>query len=160
MKSQRVDHRAMGDYTFTMHFSKDQQDAVVIQEGQVVLFSGLESNITEKTGITQLGQSIAVFMRNNAGEVLGGVIGNTFGGWLDILLLWVEKSLRGKGYGSKLMNMLENEAVNLGCTNAHLDTFSFEARPFYERLGYETFAVLADYPEGHSKCFLKKRLVS
>ncbi|MHA2600693.1 MAG: GNAT family N-acetyltransferase [Candidatus Thorarchaeota archaeon SMTZ1-83] len=150
----------MDDYTFTTHFSKDQQGKDAIQEGQAVLFSGLESNITEKTGITQFGQSIAVFMRNDAGGIVGGIIGNTFGGWLDIFLLWVEKSLRGMGYGSRLMDMVESEAVSMGCTNAHLDTFSFEARAFYERLGYEMFAVLTDYPEGHLKCFLKKRLVS
>lgn len=58
------------------------------------------------------------------------------------------------------MNIIENEAAKMGCTNVHLDTYGFGAPRFYERLGYERFAVLDDYPKGHSKCFLKKRLVS
>jgi hypothetical protein len=54
--------------------------------------------------------------------------------------------------------MVENEAVKLECKYAYLDTFSFEARPFYEKHGYELFATLDNYPEGYSKHFLKKKL--
>jgi len=56
------------------------------------------------------------------------------------------------------MTMLEQEVLRLGCTHAHLDTYSFEARPFYEKLGYELFATLEDYPPGCCKYFLKKTL--
>jgi uncharacterized protein (DUF924 family) len=41
-----------------------------------------------------------------------------------------------------------------------LETTSFEARPFYEKRGYEVFATLDDYPPGHSKFFLRKRLTA
>jgi endonuclease/exonuclease/phosphatase (EEP) superfamily protein YafD len=37
-------------------------------------------------------------------------------------------------------------------------TFSFQARPFYEKFGYEVFATLEDYPPGHRKYFLRKAL--
>jgi GNAT superfamily N-acetyltransferase len=87
--------------------------------------------------------------------------------WTFVLAMWifsakgyvVEKSLRNLGYGTRLMHRVEVEASQLGCQNAHVDTYSFEAKPFYERLGYELFATLKDYPEGQSKYFLKKRLV-
>jgi hypothetical protein len=49
-------------------------------------------------------------------------------------------------------------AARRGCTRAHLDTFSYQARPFYERLGYRVFGVLEDYPPGHRRCFLEKAL--
>ena len=39
-----------------------------------------------------------------------------------------------------------------------LDTHSFQARPFYEARGYKVFGVLDDYPEGHKKFFLSKKL--
>lgn len=55
--------------------------------------------------------------------------------------------------------MIESEAAKLGCKYAHLDTYSFEARPFYEKHGYTLFATLGNYPEGHSKHFLKKTLL-
>jgi hypothetical protein len=55
--------------------------------------------------------------------------------------------------------MAEDEAMKIGCKYAHLDTYSFEARPFYEKHGYALFATLDNYPEGYSKYFLKRKLV-
>ena len=125
----------------------------------MVLLEGLGNNIIKQTGIVDLGKSIKIFVRNKADEVVGGVIANVFGGWVYFSLLWVEESLRNRGYGTQLMNLVETEATELGCQYAHVDTYSFEAKPFYERLGYESFATLEDYPKGYSKYFLKKRLV-
>jgi len=58
-----------------------------------------------------------------------------------------------------LLGVIEAEAVRSGCRYAHLDTYSFEARPFYEKHGYSLFAALDDYPVGFRKYFLKKRLL-
>jgi GNAT superfamily N-acetyltransferase len=129
------------------------------QDAEIALLEGLGNNILEHLGQVELGQPIKIFLRNQAGAVAGGAIANCFGGWVYISLLWVEKSLRNTGYGTKLVHMVEDEAITLGCTHAHVDTYSFEARPFYEKLGYEPFARLDDYPPGHSKYFLKKDLV-
>ncbi|MFW9976253.1 MAG: GNAT family N-acetyltransferase [Candidatus Thorarchaeota archaeon] len=153
-------HEFMNDFTFATYSSRDKHDLESLQKGMVAITAGLGANIIEKTGITELGQSVGVIMKNNADEIVGGVFGNTFGCWLYISLLWVEKPLRNRGHGTELMSIIENEAVKMGCTNAHLDTYSFEARPFYERLGYEMFAALDDYPKGYSKYFLKKRLAT
>jgi hypothetical protein len=54
--------------------------------------------------------------------------------------------------------MIEDEAVKCRCKHIDLDTFSFQARPFYEKNGYTVFATLDNCPEGHSKHFLKKDL--
>lgn len=80
-------------------------------------------------------------------------------GWVYIALLWVKETMRNKGRGTKLLNMMEQEAVKLGCKYAHLDTYSFEAEPFYEKNGYTLFAMLENYPEGYSKHFLRKTLL-
>ena len=124
------------------------------------IYSGLGQNIIEKTGLSELGKPARIFMWNRDGEIMGGLTGTMFGGWLYISLLWIEKSLRGNGYGTKLMRMAEKEAAKAGCKYVHLDTYSFEARPFYEKLGYELFAKLDDYPLGYCKYFLKKQLLS
>ena len=100
-----------------------------------------------------------LFWREEQGKVGGVIRGALFGGWVYISLLWVDKSLRNLGYGSGLLQRLEAEAIGLGCKYAHVDTYSFEARPFYERAGYEVFGVLDNYPPGHQKYFLKKSLV-
>ena len=55
------------------------------------------------------------------------------------------------------MEMLENAGQERGCRYAY--TFSFQARPFYESLGYEVFCTLEDYPPGHRRFFMKKALV-
>jgi hypothetical protein len=56
------------------------------------------------------------------------------------------------------MQELERRAAERGCPHAWVDTFSFQARPFYERLGYRVFGVLPDYPTGHERYFLCKAL--
>ncbi len=157
-KVRNLFHTTMNDPTFVTHLCQNKQDREKLQSGLVAIYSGLGTNIVERTGITELGRSIGVLLKNKSDETVGGVVGNAFGGWLYISVLWVDKSLRNKGYGTRLMDLIELEAVKIGCTNVHLDTYSFEACPFYVKLGYEVFAVLDDYPKGHSKYFLKKQL--
>ena len=53
---------------------------------------------------------------------------------------------------------MEAEAIRRGCKGAYLDTFSYQARPFYEKLGYEVFGTLDDYPTGHQRFYMRKRL--
>jgi hypothetical protein len=45
-----------------------------------------------------------------------------------------------------------------GCQGAHLDTFSFQAKGFYEKLGYRVFGELEECPAGNSRFYLWKKL--
>jgi GNAT superfamily N-acetyltransferase len=101
---------------------------------------------------------LAIFLRDERDAVLGGAYGHVWGGWLDLSLLWVAEPLRGKGYGRKLLEAAEDEARSQGCRGVFLSTFSFQARPFYERFGYEVIADVPDYPIGHTYHVLKKNL--
>ncbi len=101
---------------------------------------------------------VSIFLRDEQGAIMGGLLGEIWGGWLHIDILWIDESLRGQDYGTKLMQAAEDEARAKGCTNAHVETASFQARPFYERLGYAVFAELPDYPTGHAFYFLRKKL--
>lgn len=111
-------------------------------------------------GIT--GQStwypVNFFVKSGRGETLGGVLGAIWGGWLQIGFLWVDDSVRGKDWGTRLMDNAEAYARERGCHSVVLDTHSFQARPFYEARGYEVFGTLDDFPEGHKKFFLRKKL--
>ena len=138
---------------------KTADDSKSAEEGLRAVLEGLGRNIISKIGNVELGRAVQVFIRDRENRVVGGVIGHVFGGWLYVSLLWVEESLRNKGNGTRLLKMIESEAVKLGCKYAHLDTYSFEARPFYEKHGYTLFATLDNYPEGHRKHFLKKTLL-
>lgn len=143
---------------FSIYVCVSQREIKATEGDVLVILEGLGRNILKHLDNVELGKSIRVFLRDKEGRVLGGATANVFGGWVYLSLLWVEESLRNLGYGAELMNRLEREAMGLGCRYAHGDTYSFEARPFYERLGYEVFGMLEDYPEGHCKYFLKKRL--
>ena len=98
------------------------------------------------------------FVKSERGETLGGVLGSVWGGWLHIAYLWVDDSVRGKDWGTRLMDRAEAYGRERGCHSATLDTHSFQARPFYESRGYEVFGTLDDYPKGHKKFFLRKKL--
>ena len=104
-------------------------------------------------------REIAFFVRDRDGSVVGGVKGG-FGnyGWLWIDLLWVSEEFRGQGYGAKLMAHIEEEARKGGCTNAYLNSFSFQAVDFYRKMGYRIFGEMENFPPGHRVCCLTKAL--
>lgn len=101
---------------------------------------------------------IGFFLRSGRGEWLGGLLGNIWGGWLHVTHLWMAAPVRRCGNGTRLLHAAEEYAIERGCFAATLETASFEARPFYEKLGYEVFATLEDYPPGHTKYYLRKQL--
>lgn len=72
--------------------------------------------------------------------------------------LYVDNAYRGKDLGSFLLKKVENDAKAVGAKLAHLDTFDFQAKGFYEKQGYQVFGVLDDCPEGHKRYYLKKVL--
>lgn len=101
---------------------------------------------------------LAVFVRNEHGGLTAGASGVVNWTWLHVQLVWVSSELRHRGVGSRLLATIEEEGRKRGCKHAHLDTFSFQARPFYERHGYELFAELEEYPPGQRRFFLRKAL--
>ena len=103
-------------------------------------------------------QSIAAFLRDETGKLAGGAWGYINWNWLSVGLVWLPEDLRGNGYGKQLLLALEDIARARGCAYAHLDTFSYQARPFYKKLGYEVFATLENYPPGQRRFFMKKNL--
>ena len=104
------------------------------------------------------GRPLVIAVRDLSNTIIGGLWGNTGFQWLFTQLLVVPEGLRGCGMGTELMRMAEAEATSRGCHGAWLDTFEFQARGFYERLGYECFARLPEYPAGFSRYFMKKSL--
>lgn len=96
--------------------------------------------------------------RDAQGDVVGGLVGLTGWRWLFVDLLWVDDAHRGRGVGRRLLRAAEEEARRRGALHAYLDTFDFQARPFYEREGYVVFGTLDDYPPGHRRYYLRKNL--
>jgi GNAT superfamily N-acetyltransferase len=101
---------------------------------------------------------LLVTVRDAQGALLGGLVGATYLGWLQVHSVWLPDELRGQGYGAQLMAAAEEEALHRGCTRAMLETYSFQALPFYEKCGYTVFSRLPDFPVGGARYALTKNL--
>ena len=103
-------------------------------------------------------EALALFILDEDDQKLAGLSGSTAGNWLRIDMLWVSEALRGRGEGRRLMLAAEEEARRRGCRFAQVDTLSFQARPFYEKLGYACRMTLDAYPRRHERYYLTKVL--
>ncbi|MGA0532007.1 GNAT family N-acetyltransferase [Hansschlegelia sp. KR7-227] len=101
---------------------------------------------------------IWVVARDGNGVVIGGVQGVVSWTWLYLNMLWVDDSARGAGLGSSLLKRAEEAAVNRGCTDVFLYTFSFQAPEFYRRHGYEVFGDLECFPGDNHQFWMRKKL--
>jgi GNAT superfamily N-acetyltransferase len=99
-----------------------------------------------------------VFMHDAQGRIIGGITGQTNWEWLYVDCFWLPDDLRGAGWGARLLEAAENEARARGCRRARLFSYSFQAPGFYEKLGYQVFGVLDDYPPGEKQVWLRKDL--
>ena len=105
-------------------------------------------------------KKLAVTARAADGRFVAGLLGQTIHGWLWVGWLWVSEELRHQRIGTELMRRAEAEAFERGCHHAHLETVDFQARSFYERLGYTVFGVLDDYPRPYKRFYMQKQLVA
>lgn len=109
------------------------------------------------TGFTD-GLGLAIITRDEAGNIIAGLSGFTWGGACKIEWLWVREDLRSQGLGRELMRQAEDEAIRRGCGTMLLDTHSFQAPSFYQKLGFEIAGVYEDFPKGYQQVFLQKKL--
>ena len=100
----------------------------------------------------------AVFAKDEHGEIVGGIRATAFWNYCFIELLWLSKEVRGKGVGSKLIKRVEAHARENGFEYIRTETVSFQAKPFYEKMGYEVFGELTDHPKGHTTYCVVKAL--
>jgi len=103
---------------------------------------------------------VTLCLRDEAKSILGGLLGETYWDWLYIQVLWVREGLRGRGWGNRLLAAAEAEAVERGCHNAYLETFSFQALGFYQKNGYVLFGQLENFPPGEISYFIRKNLAA
>ena len=92
------------------------------------------------------------------GNIVGGIIGGTYWGWMYIDILWVDGDHRRRGIGTRLLHEAEKEALKRGCHHVHVDSMSWQAPEFYKKHGYEVIGILPDIPEGNQKYLLIKDL--
>jgi GNAT superfamily N-acetyltransferase len=103
-------------------------------------------------------QEVCLFIKDDQGTVVGGMYGTYKLDFIAIDIFWLDESLRKLGYGSQIINRMEQKARELGCKFMKLDTFSFQARGFYEKHGFTVYGQIDDVAGGHTHYYLLKRL--
>jgi GNAT superfamily N-acetyltransferase len=101
---------------------------------------------------------IGILVKNDAGQTVGGLTAHWYYNWMFVEYLYLPEELRGSGTGTELLAEAERLARRHGLDGIWLDTYDFQARGFYEKLGFAVFGELPDYPVGHKRFFLQKRL--
>lgn len=134
-----------------------QLESTPAAEDVGAIYNGLNAFNRQHAPADQF-QPLVIVLRDSAGQVVGGLAGETCWGWLHVDALWLDEAVRGMDFGTRMLHMADLEAQQRGCRHAYLDTMSFQARPFYEKMGYTVFGVLDDLPEGVQRIFLKKDL--
>ena len=99
-----------------------------------------------------------VLVRGPGGQLLGGLTATTYWNACFVDILWLDFALRRRGIGSAVMAAAEVEAARRGCAFVHLDTLSFQARGFYEKLGYAVYGTLGGFAGDVNRYHLVKRL--
>jgi ribosomal protein S18 acetylase RimI-like enzyme len=138
-------------YHITVEENPDPKDIQFVSEN-------LSRDAENRTGLKKDYRKLGFFIRDHTGGIVGGLVVDIAWGWLYICTIWLEDGIRGRGFGRQLFEMAEKEAKKLGCRNSYLETFNFQARPFYEKLGYEVYGTLDDIPPGHRRYLMKKKL--
>lgn len=141
-----------GVHVLAVEAHADYRDANVIVQGLI------DFNAAHTGGATP--RELVVTVRDEAGRVAGGLVGDTYVGWLQVHALWVGEALRGRGIGRDILHAAEEEALRRGCGQVFLETLSFQALAFYEKLGYTVSSRLEGFPPGGARYALVKTLAS
>jgi ribosomal protein S18 acetylase RimI-like enzyme len=126
----------------------DQDEALVIAQTRAYNAAFTERDV----------RRLCVFVRSADGSIIGGLSGKTYWQYLEISFLWVGEQHRNCGKGAKLVAAAESEARRRGCAHALVDTFSFQAPGFYQKLGYNEFGRLTGFSGEHDRHYLHKTL--
>jgi GNAT superfamily N-acetyltransferase len=140
----------MSDQPLKVVDQLDDQDYQFLQE-QLFAYNMASTGYND-------GRGLGLVVRDDQGAIIAGLSGWTWGGILKIEYLWVREEYRGQHYGTRLLQAAEAEGRARGCRQAALDTHSFQAPSFYQKLGYVVYGILEDDPVGHKRYYFKKTL--
>ena len=103
-------------------------------------------------------EPLNLYVEDEHGEIIAGLVAETFGNWLEIEYLFVKEDLRGQGIGSQLLHQAESEAKKRNCRYVFVNTYHFQAPNFYQKQGYKEVFTLTDYPYTGQRHYYQKDL--
>lgn len=121
-----------------------------------VIYERLVAFNDAKAGPANYRNFAAVLNDPSTDEQIGGLWGMSAGRWFFVEMIFVPEEHRGRGVGTALIRAAENAARGRGCVGIRLDTFTFQAPEFYEKLGYSELGRLKNFPPGHERIYYFK----
>ena len=103
-------------------------------------------------------EPLNLYVEDEQGQLLAGLVAETFGNWLEIEYLFVREDLRGQGIGSQLLQQAESEAKKRNCRFAFVNTYQFQAPDFYQKYGYKEVFTMKEYPYTGQRHYYQKEL--
>jgi ribosomal protein S18 acetylase RimI-like enzyme len=131
----------------------------ISQECEKILFHEISDDAFHAKGLPPIRQ-FSVILKDEKQKIVGGATGVTIYGSLYVDMLWVEKSLRGHGWGAKIMQGAEKIGRERGVSFVTLNTMDWEALPFYQKLGYSIEFIREGYEKDSKMFMLRKNLLT
>lgn len=130
---------------------KEEKDYIT---HQLIYYNSTKVSFKKEPPFLQINRCV-----KDGNEVVGGILSELCWNVLYVDILWVKEEYRNKGYGAALLTDVENTAKEMNCKLSNLYTYDFQAKDFYEKLGYTVFGILEDCPEGHNRYYMSKRFI-
>ncbi len=129
---------------------------IITQTTDESTIMGLMQNVQATMAPTDF-QPLGATIYDDNQELIAGVYGFLSPHWLYVDTLWVAENCRGQKWGQRLMVALEQSALQQNIKQAFLGTADFQARGFYEKLGYDVVATYQQFGD-HSNFIMTKQL--
>ncbi len=99
--------------------------------------------------------NIAIYDEN---KLVGGSSGYIAWQWYFLDEFWIDEKYRKRGIGTKIINVIEQFAKENNLLGVRVETWDFQSKGFYEKMGYNVYASFKDCPPGTIEYFLSKSL--
>ena len=126
---------------------------------KAVIYDGFRLHSIAMTGHDGKNDLIA-FVAMDKQDFAGAVAVAVFWGALHIKYVYVTEKYRDQGLGTRLMEYAFLYGKKNQCPFAFLETMSFQALEFYERLGFSLEFTRTGFSHGTSFHYLRKDLLS
>ncbi len=143
----------MNGYKITLHNAPD--DAIALKR----VDDGIgDYNDAAEPRLAEV-RHLSCFARDASGHAIAGAVGRTWGKNAELQQIWLPESLRNQALGRELLSAFEAAAKERGCNQIYLETWTFQARGFYEKCGYRVALEISDFAPGLSKFSMLKALI-
>lgn len=92
------------------------------------------------------------------GTIVAGIVAESVGDTVEVEFLFVNETCRGRGLGKALLEHVETAARQQGMRRMLLNTYSFQAPGFYEKMGYQEIIKLEPAFDRFSQSYFIKEL--